>query len=290
MSLGLCLAGGGIKGAAHIGVIKALEEEKIKIDYISGTSSGSILATMYAIGYTTDEMYKIFKKYSKEINYISLNNIIKLVYGIFIKKKVIIKSINNGKKFRGIINEICCNKNIKNIRDIKMPLLIPSVDLNTGTICVFSSIDFRETYSDNVIYDSNISIEKAIYASCTYPGVFEPIQYNGMYLIDGGTRENIPWRETKRVGADEVLSVIFQNEIKDVEERHIINIVTGAMELLSHELANYEVEGTDHLIKIITKNVSLLNSKEIDYLYQKGYSIGKESIKNIKFKHTNKKA
>ena len=75
-----------------------------------------------------------------------------------------------------------------------------------------------------------------------------------------------------------------------IKERHIINIVTGAMELLSHELANYEVEGTDHLIKIITKNVSLLNSKEIDYLYQKGYSIGKESIKNIKFKHTNKKA
>ena len=63
MSLGLALSGGGIKGAAHIGVIKALEENNIKIDYISGTSSGSLIATMYAMGYTPDEMYNLFKKY-----------------------------------------------------------------------------------------------------------------------------------------------------------------------------------------------------------------------------------
>ena len=93
MSLGLCLSGGGIKGAAHIGVIKALEEKKIKIDYISGTSSGSIVASMYAMGYSTEEMYEIFKKYSKEINYVSIGNIIKLIYGIFIKRKIDIKCL-----------------------------------------------------------------------------------------------------------------------------------------------------------------------------------------------------
>ena len=68
MKLGLSLSGGGIKGVSHIGAIKALDEAGIKFDYISGTSSGSIVATLYACGYNTDEIYNIFKKYAKSIN------------------------------------------------------------------------------------------------------------------------------------------------------------------------------------------------------------------------------
>ena len=66
MKKGLCLAGGGVKGAAHIGAIKALEETNIKFDYVGGTSSGSIVACLYACGFTADEMYNIFKKYCKK--------------------------------------------------------------------------------------------------------------------------------------------------------------------------------------------------------------------------------
>lgn len=66
MKLGLSLAGGGIKGVSHIGALKALEEENIKFDYISGTSSGSIVATLYAVGYTPDEIYEIFKNTQKK--------------------------------------------------------------------------------------------------------------------------------------------------------------------------------------------------------------------------------
>ena len=59
MKLGLTLAGGGVKGAAHIGVLKYMEENNIKIDYISGTSSGSIVSSLYAVGYKSDEIYDI---------------------------------------------------------------------------------------------------------------------------------------------------------------------------------------------------------------------------------------
>ena len=62
MNLGLSLSGGGVKGAAHIGVIKALEEENIKIDCIAGTSSGSIVASLYAMGFCADEIYTLLKK------------------------------------------------------------------------------------------------------------------------------------------------------------------------------------------------------------------------------------
>ena len=282
MSLGLALSGGGIKGAAHIGVIKALEENNIKIDYISGTSSGSLIAAMYAMGYTPDEMYSLFKEYSKEIGYISIFNIIKLVFGIIFQRKIIIKSINNGKKFKKIINKICSDKNIENINQIKMPLLIPSVDLNTGTVCVFTSKNYRNSYSDNIIYNSNIDICDAIYSSCSYPGIFDPICYNNMYLIDGGIRENIPWRETRKIGADKVLSVVFRSDIKNPDERNILNIITGSIGLLSRELANYEIEGTDYLIEIHTKDIGLLNSDEVDNLFQLGYETTMNNIKNAK--------
>lgn len=282
MSLGLALSGGGIKGAAHIGVIKALEENNIKIDYISGTSSGSLIAAMYAMGYTPDEMYSLFKEYSKEIGYISIFNIIKLVFGIIFQRKIIIKSINNGKKFKKIINKICSDKNIENINQIKMPLLIPSVDLNTGTVCVFTSKNYRNSYSDNIIYNNNIDICDAIYSSCSYPGVFDPICYNNMYLIDGGIRENIPWRETRKIGADKVLSVVFRSDIKNPDERNILNIITGSIGLLSRELANYEIEGTDYLIEIHTKDIGLLNSDEVDNLFQLGYETTMNNIKKAK--------
>ena len=67
MKVGLALAGGGVKGASHIGVIKALQENGIEVDYVGGTSIGSIVASLFAMGYTTEEMLKLFKYFSKTI-------------------------------------------------------------------------------------------------------------------------------------------------------------------------------------------------------------------------------
>lgn len=79
MKLGLCLSGGGIKGAAHIGAIKAFEEAGIKFDLISGTSSGSIVASLYALGYSADEMLAIFQNYCKKIKYVDAPTILELI-------------------------------------------------------------------------------------------------------------------------------------------------------------------------------------------------------------------
>ena len=67
MGIGIVLAGGGIRGIAHVGVLKALEDNNIKIDAIAGTSAGSIVATLYAMGYTPNYIYLLFKKYAKDI-------------------------------------------------------------------------------------------------------------------------------------------------------------------------------------------------------------------------------
>lgn len=282
LKIGICFAGGGIKGAAHIGALKAFEEENIEFDYISGTSSGSIVATLYAIGYKSDEIYEIFKKYINKINYIEIKNIIKLILGLIIKRKIIIKGLNSGKVIEKLVKKECNKKGINFINEINKKLLIPSVDMCDGKIYIFSSIKNRGTYSDKVIYDNDIEIGKAVRASCSYPGVFSPMQYKNTYLIDGGIRENVPWKELEECGVDEVISIIFENEIKKKEEINIIDVITKSIDILGHELSTYELEGADNLIKIKTKDIHLLDKNKIDYLYNLGYIETKAKIKSSK--------
>lgn len=286
MKLGLSLAGGGVKGAAHIGVLKAFEEKNIEFEYISGTSSGSIVATLYATGYTSDEIYKLFKKYCNQIKYVDYKNILKLIFGLIVKRKIIIDGLNDGTKIEKIINDACKIKNIYNISQIKKHLIIPSVDLHNGKIYFFSSkkhnknnINNRDILSDEISYVYNMNIGKAVRASCSYPGVFSPMLYQNTQLIDGGIRENVPWKELKEIGVDKVISVIFQNELEKEEKcLDIIEVVSDSIGILSHELSNYELLGAGNLIKIKTQKISLLDSSKIDMLYKLGYETAKQYL------------
>lgn len=282
MKVGICFAGGGIKGAAHIGVLKAFEEEKVKFEYVAGTSSGSIIATLYAIGYSADNIYEIFKKYINKINYMETKNIFKLIVGLIIQGKITITGLNSGKVIEKLVNKECKKKNINNIEQINKKLLIPSVDLCDGKIYIFSSIKNRGTYSNRIIYINNINIGKAVHASCSYPGVFSPVQYNNTFLIDGGIRENVPWRELKECGAEKVISIVFENQIKKKQELNIIDVATKSIDILNYELSNYELNGADYLIKIKTKDIHLLDKKKVDYLYNLGYIETKSKITEIK--------
>ncbi|MCI8655097.1 MAG: patatin-like phospholipase family protein [Clostridia bacterium] len=283
MKLGLALSGGGIKGAAHIGVLKALEEEHIKPEYISGTSSGSIIASLYACGYTPDEIYKLFKKYCKEINYIEFSSIFKIIKDLIIKRKLEIEGLNSGKKLEKIIKKACDEKNIQNINQVKFNLVIPAVDLDNGNVLYFCSKNMRKNnrnISDEEQYIYNAEISKVVRASCSYPGVFIPEKFKNKKLIDGGIRENTPWKTIKEFGADKVLSVIFENaSISENKNKNVIEIIMTSIELMGHELSNYEINGTDFLLKIKTPKISLLDISKIEFLYNLGYEETKKQLK-----------
>lgn len=282
MSLGLCLSGGGVKGAAHIGVIKALEEENIKPDFISGTSSGSIVATLYAVGYSAKEIKKIFIENATKIKYFDLKNIINIIINLFKKKKFIIQGLNTGETIEKIINKYCNKKGIKNINEIKKNLLIASVSIETGNVYFFQSKYNNVRYSDEFICINNMNIGKAVRASCSYPGIFCPYQMNNDLLIDGGVRENIPWKQVKNMGIDKVLCITFEEEEKEKKDKNIIDIISRSLNLIGRELNNYELIGADYLLEIKTKNVSLLDHTKIDYLYNEGYYQMKKYLNKIK--------
>lgn len=283
MSIGLALSGGGVKGAAHIGILKAFEEEKIKIKYIGGTSSGSIVATLYAVGYKPDEIYYIFKKYSKKIKYVEYKNIIKLFFGVILSGTIKIDGLNSGNSIYKLINQVCNEKGIYNIGEVTIPMAIPSVDMRTGEIICFSSVTKRG-FSDGLSFINDASIGKAVQASCSFPSIFSPCDFNYHKLLDGGIRENVPWREVKILGADKVVSVVFENEVKANCCENLIDVAFRSFELIGKELSKYEIEGSDYLIKVKSKKVSLLDMSKIDEFYELGYLAAKGFLKENNLK------
>lgn len=281
MKLGLSLSGGGIKGASHIGAIKALEEANIKFDYISGTSSGSIIACLYACGYKTDEIYEIFKKYAKTIKYVDYRNIVKLVKNIFSGNGFVIDGLNSGITIKKLINDFCKKKNITNIKQIRMPLLIPAVNIYNEKVYVFSN-NVLKRKNEEIEYINDVDLGTAVQASCSYPGIFSPCKYKDILLVDGGIAENLPWRETKRAGADKVLSIVFVDESPKKCCKDIFEVVNKSFSILCHELYKYEWDGTDYLLEIKEPKVKLLETSKMDKLYQNGYNQTKGKILEIK--------
>ena len=136
MKIGLALAGGGVRGAAHIGAIKALEENGIKIDAVAGTSAGSIVAALYGMGYTTEEMIKLFNYFAKSVMAISP----KYVFGNIKEVRGIkLGGITSSYNIESAIEESGKLKNIKNIKDIKLPISIPATDLISDREIIFTN-------------------------------------------------------------------------------------------------------------------------------------------------------
>jgi len=281
MNLGLCLAGGGVKGAAHIGALKALEEENVKFNYIGGTSSGSIVASLCAVGFTSDEIYKIFKRYCKTIKYVDFINIVKLIIGLIFTGKIKIDGLNSGKQIENLIDKMCQRKGVKNISDIKMALAVPVVDMCKGNVLCFTSCNLIKPIIDDVKFVNDIEIGKAVRASCSYPVVFSPCNYRNTKLIDGGIRENVPWKELKLLGADKVVSIIFEEEETEKCSDNIVEIASRSINLLCKELSNYEMNGADYVIRVKSHKVGLLDMSKIDELYELGYKEVKKSIRQI---------
>ena len=126
MKIGLVLSGGGVKGAAHIGAIKAFEESNIEIAAVAGTSIGSIIAALFAMGYNSKQMLDIFEHFSKDIfkadpNYFMSN--------IKSSRKLLGYGALSGESIENAINECAKLKNIKKIKDVPKLLSIPTVDI-----------------------------------------------------------------------------------------------------------------------------------------------------------------
>lgn len=283
MSLGVALAGGGLKGLAHIGALKALEDLGIKIDYLSGTSSGSIFASFYAMEYTTDEIKEKTMECYKMLTKIEKRPIFKAGFSYITSGVAKIEGLVPGENIENLVKEVSKDKNITNMNQIKIPYAIATVDTISTKECIFLSkrIDIKD---DDIDYIYDAPIATATRTSMSFPGVYTPCQYGKYNFIDGGTKDNLPVKILKDMGADKTLALSFR--IDDYEPKEdILAILLRTVDIFSLKDVRKAQSEADLAIEIDARGASLLEIDNADKLVQTGYNTimsNKEAILKLK--------
>lgn len=260
VKIGIALSGGGIRGIAHAGVLRALEENNIKIDIIGGTSSGAIVASLYAMGYSPEYIYILFKRYSKEIAKMNTNPIVSGLKTFMFNKKISLTGLRSGKNVEKLYNEYAKRKGIDLIKEIKMPLVIPTVDIANSKEYVFTNYVPKDA-KDISQYITDVSIGKAVRASSSFPAFFSPCKIQKHAFMDGGALDNIPVYEVKKQGADKVIAVKFDaDEIN--EDSNIMDIVMKTIDIMGSKISEESLEMSDYILNVYTDKTGLLDIRK----------------------------
>ena len=281
MKLGVALSGGGIRGIAHAGALKAMEDNGIKIDVIGGTSSGSLVASLYAIGYSPYYIYVLFKRYAKDIIAINSGPIISGIGNFMINKKVCISGLKTGLTLEKAYNNVAIKKGIKKIKDItKMPLVIPSVDIKRSKEYVFTNY-VPKNCEDKERYITDVTIGRAVRASSCFPAVFCPCDFQGHKFLDGAILDNIPVLEVKKQGADKVIAINFKADEID-ENSNMMDIAMRTIDIMGNKISEESLMESDFVLTIPTDKAGLLDIEKLDKCYEYGYQTTIENLKYLK--------
>lgn len=278
MKIGVALAGGGLKGVAHIGALKALEELGINIEYITGTSSGAAMATLYALGYTPDEMQKITEESYKKIVKIKKRTIAKYAMQSMWHRKIELKGIIKGENVEKIVEEYASKKQVYKITDIKKKFAIIAADAKTTQKCVFISNDIKK--AKDVEYISNIPIGKAVRSSMAFPAIFTPCEYDNYCFIDGGTVDNMPVKELTDMGADKTIAISFTLD-EFTGKENLFSVILRACDIFSLKDVKKGQDISDISIEIDMRNAKLLSIDNIEDSIQIGYETVMENKEKI---------
>ena len=214
--VGLVLSGGGAKGLAHIGVLKVIDSLGIKVDYIGGTSMGSILGSLYASGYSGKDLEKIadstdFEKlirdqYNREVkSLIERKNNERYIVGLPFDDFNISfpKGLSNGQNIYDLLYKLLFHvKDIKQFKNLPIPFFCIATDISNG---------------EPVVLDKgNLALSAT--ASGAIPSVFNPVIINDQAYTDGGVTNNFPVEQLIKKGVDIVIGVDVQDELKSLDE------------------------------------------------------------------------
>jgi NTE family protein len=235
--IGLALGGGAVLGAAHIGVLKAIDELGIEIDYISGTSIGAFVAGLYANGLGWRDIQAL----SETLNWLDVSGLSFSNMGLLSNRKM-------GELIREKIGDV-------NLEDSDIPIAMIAADIET---------------LEKVVLTKG-SVAKAAMASTCVPGVFAPVEIDGRLLVDGGIVENVPISPLEAMGAEIIIAVDLNSEHKNKRPSNILEVLLRTFIATSETATQFQTRKADILI---TPDLSEFNVVEIDQspdLIEKGY-------------------
>lgn len=280
MSLGLVLSGGGVRGSAHIGVLKALHEANIRPNFISGTSAGSIVAALYAYGYSPEEINIIARRISRKCYDVDYVGIISSLVNIFFSGELTISGLIRGEYLESLFRGFTKGAKLK---DVKMPLAITAVDINNTNIVVFTSVPNRLLARSDYVFIHEATLAEAIRASIAIPGIFQPKIVKKMRLVDGGIRANLPVEITKMMGARKVIAVNLGYSgysVPAVDD--ILEISLQSIELMIYQITKASIQSADIIIVPEINAAPRNQSNKIDYYIKCGYKATIDLLPRIK--------
>lgn len=212
----LVLGGGSARGNAHIGLLKVLSREDIPIDLVVGTSMGALIGAGYCTGVSVHDMEKV----ATSITWQDL-------FDPIIPKL----SLLEGKKLNAAIAQVLQGKTFL---DTKIPLAIVTTDIEKG---------------ENVVYTSG-DLQKVTRASCSWPGIFGPVEIDGRLLVDGGIKNSVPVSVAKEMGADFVVACdVGFCVTKDEKITNVLRMILQSFQIIGEELNTYQSRAADIIIE-----------------------------------------
>jgi len=248
----LVLGGGAARGFAHVGVLRVLEQEKIPIDLIVGTSVGSLIGALYAEERNSFELE--WTAFQLEKDDLFDYGVMNVVTGM---------SFAAGERLEKWLNE---KIKVKNIEQMKVPYAAVATDLNWGT---------------EVVIDRG-PVAKAVRASSAIPGVFPPVQHLGKILVDGGVVNNIPITVARAKGADLVVAVDISENLGNTNIKNIVDVVLQATNIMFAENVEHAKQGADVLVTPKIGDVGMLDFNQKKRCMQAGIEAAREAIPAIR--------
>jgi NTE family protein len=274
MKIGLCLGGGGARGYAHIGAIRALTEAGIKIDIVNGTSIGAVVGGAYALYQDVDKMTDLVKQVIESVN-INHFNVFRhpleghsflrswlneAICDIATMRKSIQSHKSNLKALKILFNE-------NRFEDTKIPFSAISTDLVTGNIVIIK----RGKLVDGVL------------ASASLPGIFPPVRRGKKLLVDGYVLSNIPVMELRQEGADFIISIEL-GFTPSAEYQNGMDILNYVEFLKQQQLEKWAIAESDFHIKIEMSKFDSTQFENYLIAMEHGYKITQKIIPRLKKK------
>jgi len=279
--IGLVLSGGGAKGFAHIGVLKVLEQAGVKIDYIGGTSMGAVVGGLYACGYSAtqidsifyntnfDELLQDYIPRSSKSFYEKRNDEMYAISLPFHKLKIGIPiALSKGMYNYNLLCKLTHKvRHVKDFNKLPIPFLCVATDIEKGNPVVLQS-----GY-----------LAQAMLASSAFPSLFSPVEIEGKLLVDGGVVNNYPVEEVRKMGADIIIGVDVQDDLKD---RKSLNDATRILVQITNldmiKSMEEKKKITDFYIKPDISNFGVISFNEGKEIIKKGEEAAMLEFENLK--------
>jgi NTE family protein len=273
--IGVALGGGGIVGCSHLGILQALVEEGIPIHCLTGSSSGAIVAALYAYGYSPEQLINIIPSITKR--YIDID------YFTFLKKLVlrkgVVQGLIKGNKIHNFIAEKTKNARLS---QLQLPAAFLSADLGQARQVIFASRSLGTSNSESdVITDAMVA--DAVQASFSIPVLFRPVLYQNRVLVDGGIIDNCPVETAKALGADKVIAIdlVFVNPVT-TSFPSMISVLSRVVSMNLALQGKQVIKNADIILKPNVETVVVLDFSRMMECIECGYIYTKKRISEIK--------